>query len=88
MTLILKLKKKILITIIIKISTVVDFVDNLLLINNGQVRFYGLYNDSLLSRSWLNDNKTLILSTPQGSSIHTFAIDTGNILNLAIQNIE
>lgn len=86
--LILKLKKNILITIIIQISTVVDFVDDSLLVNNGQVTFYGLFNDSLLNRSWLNDNKTLILSTPQGGSVHTFAIDTGNILNLANRNVE
>lgn len=80
--------KKILITIIIKISTVVDFVDDSLLVNNRQIPFYGLYNDSLLSRCWLNDNKTLILSTPQDCSIHTFAIDTGNVLNLANLHIQ
>lgn len=40
--------------------------------------FYGLYNQSLGIRCWLNDDKTLLLSTPQGGSIHSFAIDTGN----------
>ncbi|VVC32928.1 Peptidase S9, prolyl oligopeptidase, catalytic domain,Alpha/Beta hydrolase fold [Cinara cedri] len=60
-----------------EITTVVDFVDNQTVIaNNKEVPFYGLYNQAILRRSWLNDNKTLLLSTPQGGSIHTFAIDT------------
>lgn len=49
--------------------------------------FYGLYNSSLLSRSWLNDDKTILLSTPQGGSVHTFAIDTGNTFYNKFTNI-
>jgi len=60
---------------------VVDFV-NESLVSNGKVPFYGLYNNSLLSRSWLNDDKTILLSTPQGGSVHTFAVDTGNTFNI------
>lgn len=39
--------------------------------------FYGLYNLAIPKRSWLNDDKTLLLSTPQGGSLHAFAINTG-----------
>lgn len=65
----------------------VDYVDNQTFINNNEVMpFYGLYNQAIPKRSWLNDNKTLLLSTPQGGSIHTFAIDTGNQL-IVIDNM-
>lgn len=56
----------------------VDFVNESIQVDNGQLSFYGLYNQAILRRSWLNDNKTILLSTPQGGSLHTFAIDTGN----------
>ncbi|CAI6373921.1 unnamed protein product [Macrosiphum euphorbiae] len=64
--------------------TVVDF-DNRILHNtdyyNEQLPFYGLYDHlypiNIIPRNcWLNDHKTLVLSTPQGGSMHTFAIDT------------
>ncbi|XP_003247213.1 acylamino-acid-releasing enzyme isoform X2 [Acyrthosiphon pisum] len=59
-----------------KITTVVDFDTKILQVNDEQLPFYGLYNQGIPSRSWLNDDKTIVLSTPQGGSIHTFAIDT------------
>ncbi|XP_022176208.1 acylamino-acid-releasing enzyme-like isoform X1 [Myzus persicae] len=62
-----------------KITTVVDF-DNQILPNtfdcNEQLPFYGLYDQAIPKNCWLNDDKTIVLSTPQGGSIHTFAIDT------------
>ncbi|XP_029343702.1 acylamino-acid-releasing enzyme-like isoform X1 [Acyrthosiphon pisum] len=61
-----------------EITTVVDFDNKILQINHEQLPFYGLHNRRIPSRSWLNDDKTIVLSTPQGGSIHTFAIDTGN----------
>lgn len=57
----------------------VDTVDESSQIENGFMPFYGLYNDTLPKRCWLNDDKTIILSTPQGCSMHSFAVDTGNI---------
>lgn len=57
---------------------VVDFYNQKIQVDKDQVLFYGLYNQTIPRRSWLNDNKTLLLSTPQGGSVHTFAIDTGN----------
>ncbi|KAL4112560.1 hypothetical protein QTP88_016318 [Uroleucon formosanum] len=59
-----------------EITTVVDFDNKILQVNHEQLPFYGLYNQGIPSRSWLNDDKTIVLSTPQGGSIHTFAIDT------------
>ncbi|XP_050434308.1 acylamino-acid-releasing enzyme-like isoform X1 [Adelges cooleyi] len=59
-----------------KSTTLVDIVNNTLEINGKQVPFYGLYNQTLPQRCWLNDDKTILLSTPQGGSIHTFAIDS------------
>eukprot|EP00102_Acyrthosiphon_pisum_P011826 XP_008180714.1 PREDICTED: acylamino-acid-releasing enzyme-like [Acyrthosiphon pisum] len=59
-----------------EITTVVDFDNKILQINHEQLPFYGLHNRRIPSRSWLNDDKTIVLSTPQGGSIHTFAIDT------------
>ncbi|KAF0709143.1 acylamino-acid-releasing enzyme-like isoform X3, partial [Aphis craccivora] len=59
-----------------EITTVVDFDNKILQVNNEQLPFYGLYNQAIPRRSWLNDDKTIVLSTPQGGSIHTFAIDT------------
>ncbi|CAH1722220.1 unnamed protein product [Aphis gossypii] len=59
-----------------EITTVVDFDNKILQVNNEQLPFYGLYNQAIPKRSWLNDDKTIVLSTPQGGSIHTFAIDT------------
>lgn len=56
----------------------VDFDDQTLKVDKEQIPFYGLYNQAIPRRSWLNDNKTLLMSTPQGGSVHTFAIDTGN----------
>lgn len=56
----------------------VDFDNQTLKVDEEQVPFYGLYNQTIPTRSWLNDNKTLLMSTPQGGSVHTFAIDTGN----------
>lgn len=56
----------------------VDYIKESVHINNGKVLFYGLFNDAIISRSWLNDDKTILLSTPQGGSMHTFAINTGN----------
>jgi len=34
----------------------------------------------------MNDDKTIVLSTPQGGSIHTFAIDTGNSCTTLFNN--
>lgn len=62
----------------------VDFNNQTLQVNNEDVTFYGLYNQGIPRRSWLNDDKTLLLSTPQGGSIHSFAIDTGNIYSCFI----
>jgi acylaminoacyl-peptidase len=59
-----------------EVTTVVDFDNKILQVNHEQLPFYGLYNQAIPSRSWLNDDKTIVLSTPQGGSIHTFAIDT------------
>uniref|UniRef100_A0A2S2QBH8 Acylamino-acid-releasing enzyme n=1 Tax=Sipha flava TaxID=143950 RepID=A0A2S2QBH8_9HEMI len=63
-----------------EISTVIDIIKDSfnLKVNNDIMPFYGLYNQKLEIRCWLNDDKTLLLSTPQGGSIHSFAIDTGN----------
>ncbi|XP_025201669.1 acylamino-acid-releasing enzyme-like [Melanaphis sacchari] len=59
-----------------EINTVVDFDNKILQFNNENLPFYGLYDQAIPNRSWLNDDKTIVLSTPQGGSIHTFAIDT------------
>ncbi|XP_060833609.1 acylamino-acid-releasing enzyme-like isoform X2 [Rhopalosiphum padi] len=59
-----------------EITTVVDFDNKILQVDNEQLPFYGLYNQTIPSRSWLSDDKIIVLSTPQGGSIHTFAIDT------------
>jgi len=57
---------------------VVDYDNKTIHIGKEQMPFYGLYNQSIPKRSWLNDDKTILMSTPQGGSVHTFAIDTGN----------
>jgi len=65
---------------------VVDIVNEVSQIENGCMPFYGLYNDTLPKRCWLNDDKTILLSTPQGCSMHPFAIDTGNNFTLLFLN--
>lgn len=63
-----------------------DFDEKILQVNNEQLPFYGLYNQAIPSRCWLNDDKTIVLSTPQGGSVHTFAIDTGNGCTLLVDD--
>lgn len=62
----------------------VDFDNKTLQVGNEQIPFYGLFNQSIPKRSWLNDDKTLLISTPQGGSVHPFAIDTGNRCNILL----
>ncbi|XP_060834032.1 acylamino-acid-releasing enzyme-like isoform X2 [Rhopalosiphum padi] len=59
-----------------EITTVVDYYNKILQVDNEQLPFYGLYDQAIPKKCWLNDDKTIVLSTPQGGSIHTFAIDT------------
>ncbi|XP_050543366.1 acylamino-acid-releasing enzyme-like isoform X1 [Daktulosphaira vitifoliae] len=59
-----------------EITTVVDIENKFLDISGKQLPFYGLYNQTFPQRCWLNDQKTIVISTPQGGSIHTYAIDT------------
>ncbi|XP_014244285.1 acylamino-acid-releasing enzyme-like isoform X2 [Cimex lectularius] len=57
-----------------KTKTVIDIVDEYSETKNGS-KFYGLYNLSL-GNCWLSDNKTIVVSTPQMSSVRTFSVDT------------
>ncbi|BES97341.1 acylpeptide hydrolase [Nesidiocoris tenuis] len=54
-------------------ETVVDIVDKSILTANGEP-FFGIYSTDL-GNFWLNDNKTIVISTSQRASIRSYAID-------------
>lgn len=57
-------------------TTVVDIVQESVTTSNGQ-QFYGIYSQSLPSRCWLPDNKTLVLNTIQRASLKPYLVDIG-----------
>lgn len=60
-----------------KTSTVVDIVQESITTTDGQL-FFGIYSQSLPSRCWLPDNKTLVLNTVQRACLKPYLVDIVN----------